>query len=169
MTDSFDFSDLVRPGAGAVAPRTPDDTNVLEALHMYRAAEAAMRRRTGTAMGLGENDLLALRFILDQRSAGHPVASKDITRYLGISSASTTVLIRRLETGGFIERRANSADRRSSELVPTEAAEGDTGPMLAVAQNHMAAATRTLTPEEARIVTRFLTTMRSTVDEIGQK
>ncbi|RFA11028.1 hypothetical protein B7R54_00870 [Subtercola boreus] len=136
---------------------------------MYRAAEAAMRRRTGSAMGLGDNDLLALRFILDQRAAGHPVASKDITRYLGISSASTTVLIRRLESGGFIERRENSADRRSSEIVPTQAAEGDTGPLLAVAQNHMAAATQTLTAEEARIVSRFLTTMRTTVDGIGAK
>ncbi|MDF2444620.1 MAG: hypothetical protein JWR01_2823, partial [Subtercola sp.] len=132
MTDSFDFSDLVRSDERASPGELPENSNVLDALHMYRAAEAAMRRRTGTAMGLGENDLLALRFILDQRAAGHPVASKDITRYLGISSASTTVLIRRLESGGFIERRENSTDRRSSELVPTEAAEGDTGPMLAV-------------------------------------
>ncbi|WP_246093066.1 MarR family winged helix-turn-helix transcriptional regulator [Subtercola boreus] len=169
MTDSFDFSDLVRPDAVPGPDPVQDDTNVLEALHMYRAAEAAMRRRTGSAMGLGDNDLLALRFILDQRAAGHPVASKDITRYLGISSASTTVLIRRLESGGFIERRENSADRRSSEIVPTQAAEGDTGPLLAVAQNHMAAATQTLTAEEARIVSRFLTTMRTTVDGIGAK
>ncbi|GGF22838.1 hypothetical protein GCM10011399_15590 [Subtercola lobariae] len=118
-------------------------------------------------MGLGENDLLALRFILDQRAVGHPVASKDVTRYLGISSASTTVLLRRLESGGFVERRENSADRRSSEIVPTTAAEGDTGPMLAVAQNNMAAAIQTLTVEEARIVARFLTMMRQTVDQIG--
>jgi DNA-binding MarR family transcriptional regulator len=134
---------------------------------MYRAAEAAMRRRTGTAMGLGENDLLALRFILDQRAGGHPVASKDVTRYLGISSASTTVLLRRLESGGFIERRENISDRRSSEIVPTTAAEGDTGPMLAVAQNNMAAAIQTLTVDEARTVARFLTMMRHTVDQIG--
>ncbi|MCU1482893.1 MAG: MarR family transcriptional regulator [Subtercola sp.] len=118
-------------------------------------------------MGLGENDLLALRFILDQRAGGHPVASKDITRYLGISSASTSVLLRRLESGGFIERRENMADRRSSEIVPTPAAEGDTGPMLAIAQNSMAAAIQTLSVEEARVVTRFLTMMRETVDRIG--
>ncbi|RFA22854.1 hypothetical protein B7R25_03915 [Subtercola boreus] len=134
---------------------------------MFRAAEAAMRRRTGSAMGLGENDLLALRFILNQRAAGHPIASKDVTRYLGISSASTTVLLRRLEAGGFIERRENSSDRRSSEIVPTPAAEGDTGPMLAMAQNHMAAATQTLSAEEARTVAQFLTMMRATVDQIG--
>ncbi|MEA9984325.1 MarR family transcriptional regulator [Subtercola vilae] len=134
---------------------------------MYRAAEAAMRRRTGTAMGLGENDLLALRFVLDQRAASIPVASKDITRYLGISSASTSVLLQRLEAGGFIERRESLTDRRSSEIVPTANAEGDTGPMLAVAQQHMAEATQNLTADEVRIVTRFLTTMKATVDQIG--
>ena len=182
MTDSFDYSDLVRSSTevdargGGVAehPETHHsapaaDTDVLEALHMLRAAEAAMRRRTGTAMGLGENDLLALRFVLDQRAAGRPVASKDITRYLGISSASTSVLLRRLEAGGFIERRENVSDRRSSEIVPTRAAEGDTGPMLAVAQNSMAAATQTLSADEARVVTRFLTMMRATVDGIGAR
>jgi DNA-binding MarR family transcriptional regulator len=179
VTDSYDFSDLVRSDSGsstdpagdaAAAAAAGDDAvapNVLEALHMYRAAEAAMRRRTGTAMGLGENDLLALRFILDKRAAGHPIASKDVTRYLGISSASTVVLLRRLEAGGFIERRENAADRRSSEIVPTSAAEGDTGPMLAVAQNQMAAAAQSLTPDDAQIVARFLNLMRETVDQIG--
>ncbi|MEF2977315.1 MarR family winged helix-turn-helix transcriptional regulator [Subtercola sp. YIM 133946] len=167
MTGTFDFSDLVRADSNPAAADAHDEANVLEALHMYRAAEAAMRRRTGTAMGLGENDLLALRFILDQRAAGHPVASKDVTRYLGISSASTTVLLRRLESGGFVERRENLADRRSSEIVPTPAAEGDTGPMLAVAQNSMATAIQTLTVDEARTVARFLTLMRQTVDSIG--
>ena len=167
MSDSFDFSDLVRADTNPAPADAQPEASVLEELHMYRAAEAAMRRRTGTAMGLGENDLLALRFILDQRSGGHPVASKDVTRYLGISSASTTVLLRRLESGGFIERRENLADRRSSEIVPTAAAEGDTGPMLAVAQNNMAAAVQTLSVDEARTVARFLAMMRQTVDQIG--
>jgi DNA-binding MarR family transcriptional regulator len=167
VTDSFDYSDLVRADSNPEADSVVEDTNVLEALQMYRAAEAAMRRRTGTSMGLGENDLLALRFILDQRAAGNFVASKDVTRYLGISSASTTVLLRRLETGGFIERLENVADRRSSQIIPTAAAEGDTGPMLAMAENSMAESIRSLTADEARTVTRFLKMMRETADRIG--
>ena len=145
------------------------NSNVLEALHVYRAAEAAMRRRTGVAMGLGENDLLALRFLLDNHAGGKVTAAKDITRYLGISSASTTVLLQRLEAGGFIERRASSSDRRSIEIYPTQAAEGDTGPMLAVAQHEMAESTESLTPDEAQVVTKFLNMMRETVDKIGPR
>ena len=59
------------------------DTGVLEALQVYRAAEAAMRRRTGAAMGIGENDLLALRLILDNTAAGRPTFAKDVSAYLG--------------------------------------------------------------------------------------
>jgi DNA-binding MarR family transcriptional regulator len=145
------------------------DPSVLEALHVYRAAEAAMRRRTGSAMGLGENDLLALRFILDNRAAGRVTAPKDVTNYLGISSASTTVLLHRLEKSKYIERRPNPLDKRSIEIVPTAAAEGDTGPMLAAAQQQMAGTTESLSEEEARIVRKFLTMMRDTVDGIGHQ
>lgn len=170
MTDSFDYSELVHPVSPddeSVEPEPQSDTSVFEALQVYHAAEAAMRRRTGTAMKLGGNDLLALRFLLDNQAAGRITASKDVTRYLGISSASTTVLLHRLERGGFIERRPSRTDRRSIEIVPTPSAEGDTGPLLAVAQNQIADASKSLTPDEARIITRFLTQMRKTVDQIG--
>jgi DNA-binding MarR family transcriptional regulator len=146
---------------------SPFDTSVLEALHVYRSAEAAMRRRTGLAMGLGENDLLALRYILDNHSLGRTTAAKDVTRYLGISTASTSVLLQRLEASGFIERRASSVDRRSIEIIPTAAAASDTGPMLAAAQRHMAESTQTLTADEAEVVRKFLNMMRDAVDGIG--
>ena len=147
---------------------TQPDTGVLEALQVYRAAEAAMRRRTGAAMGIGDNDMLALRFILDNHAAGRVTASKDVSAYLGISSASTSTLIDRLVRNGLIERRPSSRDKRSNEIVPTAAALGDTGPLLAAAQEQIAAATAELSPEEAATVTRFLTKMRETVDHIAR-
>ena len=149
-------------------PERPE-TGVLEALQVYRAAEAAMRRRTGAAMGIGDSDLLALRFILDRRAVGRVTASKDVSAYLGISSASTTALIDRLARGGFVERRPSTVDKRSIEIVPTAAALGDTGPMLEAAQTQIEAATAELSPEEAATITRFLTKMRETVDRISTK
>ncbi|MGJ4844995.1 MULTISPECIES: MarR family winged helix-turn-helix transcriptional regulator [unclassified Leifsonia] len=145
------------------------ETGVLEALQVYRAAEAAMRRRTGAAMGIGDSDLLALRYILDRRALGQVTASKDVSAYLGISSASTTALIDRLAKGGFVERRPSTVDKRSIEIVPTAAALGDTGPMLEAAQTQIEAATAELSPEEAATITRFLTKMRETVDRIATK
>ena len=128
-----------------------------------------MRRRTGAAMGIGENDLLALRLILDNTALGRPTFAKDVSAYLGVSSASTTLLIDRLAKSGFVERRPSRIDKRSVELVPTRAALGDTGPMLAAAQEQIAAATAELSPDEAETVTRFLTKMRETVDRIASE
>jgi len=128
-----------------------------------------MRRRTGAAMGIGENDLLALRLILDNTAVGRPTYAKDVSAYLGVSSASTTLLVDRLVRSGFLERRPSHSDKRSVELVPTRAALGDTGPLLAAAQEQIAAATAELSPDEAETVTRFLTKMRETVDRIASE
>ena len=43
---------------------------VLNALRRYRAAETAMRRRTRDSMGMGETDLLAVRFLLQAQRSG---------------------------------------------------------------------------------------------------
>jgi len=51
--------------------------------------------------------------------------------------------------------------------LPTRAALGDTGPLLAASQEQIAAATAELSPDEAETVTRFLTKMRETVDRIA--
>ncbi|MFK4641051.1 hypothetical protein ABIA52_003940 [Paenarthrobacter histidinolovorans] len=47
--------------------------DVLNALRDYRTAEAEMRRRTRTSMGMGETDLLALRYLLEAERAGREV------------------------------------------------------------------------------------------------
>lgn len=143
------------------------DTRVLEALQAYRAAEAAMRRRTGAEMGIGDSDLLALRLVLDNTAAERPTAVKDVGVYLGVSSASASALVDRLVRGGFIERRPSSTDRRSTELVPTPAALGEAGQLIAATYDRLAAATAELSPDEAATVTRFLVRMREAVDRIA--
>lgn len=75
---------------------------VLEALRTYRAAERAMRRRTRDEMSMGENELLALRYLF--RQPGHAAAPAALVAYLGISPAATSVLIDRLERSGHVQR-----------------------------------------------------------------
>ena len=164
MTNSFDFSDLVRPVVDTDAGQPT--MGVIEALQTYRSAEAAMRRRTGTAMGLGENDLLALRFILDQHEAGRVVASKDVTRYLGISSASTTVLLDRLERSGQMRREHSPFDRRALILVPTATTDEEVRAALGDVPERMVGVANQLTADQAAVVIEFLRNMREAVDEI---
>ncbi|MCU1404534.1 MAG: MarR family transcriptional regulator, partial [Glaciihabitans sp.] len=73
---------------------------VLESMRSYRAAETAMRRRTQISMGMNENDVLALRYVIMAQKDGRSIGPKELASYLGISSASTTVLIDRLEKSG---------------------------------------------------------------------
>lgn len=80
---------------------------VLESLRLYRAAERAMRRRTRDEMSMGENELLALRFLF--RQPDHRAQPAALVAYLGISPAATTVLIDRLERSGHVEREHDAA------------------------------------------------------------
>lgn len=80
---------------------------VLEALRTYRAAERAMRRRTRDEMSMGENELLALRYLF--RQPGHTAQPSALVAYLGISPAATSVLIDRLEQSGHVQREVDAA------------------------------------------------------------
>jgi len=94
---------------------------VLNALRRYRAAETAMRRRTRDSMGMGETDLLAVRYLLQAQRAGRIVKPKDLAAYLKISSASTTILIDRLVKSNHVRRDPHPTDRRAVlvELTPS--------------------------------------------------
>ena len=111
------------------ADRTGRGVAVLTALRDYRAAEAAMRRRTRSAMRMGETDLLAIRFLLKREGEGQTVSPKDLAAHLGISSASTTVLIDRLVRSGHVERRPHPTDRRATLVRLTRKGESMVGGM----------------------------------------
>jgi len=139
---------------------------VLEAMRTYRAAEAAMRSRTQRSMGLGENDLLALRYLLIAKQDGRTIGPKELTAYLGISSASTTVLIDRLERSGQVRREHSPFDRRALILVPTASTDEEIHAALGDVPARMVEVANRLDPAEAKVVIDFLTNMRAAVDEI---
>jgi len=145
---------------------TPRGVSVLEAMRTYRAAETAMQRRTQTSMGMGENDLLALRYVIMAQRDGRSIGPKELTQYLGISSASTTVLLDRLEKSGQMRRENSPFDRRALILVPTATTDEEVQAALGALPERMVEVADTLSPEEARIVVSFLNSMRAAVDEI---
>ena len=139
---------------------------VLEAMRTYRAAESAMRRRTQVSMGMGENDLLALRYVIMAQQAGRSIGPKELTGYLGISSASTTVLLDRLESKGQLRRENSPFDRRALILVATATTDAEVRAALGEVPERMVEVANTLDPDQARVVIDFLRRMRSAVDEI---
>lgn len=142
---------------------------VLEALRRYRAAEAAMRRRTRDSMGMGETDLLAIRFLLHAQRTGRDVSPKDLAVRLGISSASTTVLVDRLVTSGHVERRPHPTDRRALVIVPTGLSDSEVRATLGAMHDRMMRVAESLQPEEAAVVIDFFERMRIVVDEVDEQ
>lgn len=138
---------------------------VLEALRIYRAAEVAMRRRTRDSMSMGENELLVLRYLL--RDSSRQVRPGELTKYLGLSTASTTAILDRLERSGHITRAANPDDRRSIFVQVTPRADAEVRHTLGNMHDRMLAAVIDMTPDESAAVVAFLRRMSDAVDGVA--
>lgn len=129
---------------------------VLKSLRDYRTAETAVRRSTRDSMGMGETDILALRYLLRVQASGKSVVPKDISQFLGITSASTTSLIDRLVASGHVRREAHPTDRRSVIVVPTVESDREVRLTLGNMHREMMAVAEGLSADEARVVVEFL-------------
>jgi len=138
---------------------------VLEALRLYRAAEMAMRRRTRESMAMGENELLVLRYLIRKGDAF--VRPVELAAYLGVSTASMTALLDRLEKSGHITRIANPDDRRSIFVRATPLTEEEVRATLGTMHERMYAAVEGMSASEAEAVVSFLTRMSHAVDAVA--
>lgn len=139
---------------------------VLESLRLYRAADAAMRRRTQDEMSMGDNELLAMRMIIRQTRDDETTTPTDVARYLGITTTATTVLLDKLEKAGHIARTAHPRDRRMIALVATAHSVEEVRTTLGNAQQRMLSATRGLSDRSADAIVEFLDEMTRTVDQV---
>ncbi|GAB2706118.1 DNA-binding MarR family transcriptional regulator [Microbacterium marinum] len=137
---------------------------VLESLRTYRAAETAMRRRTRDSMSMGENELLALRFLL--RQPDHTSRPSELVKYLGVTSASVTTMLDRLEKTGRVQRVANPSDRRSIFVRATPHANEEVRETLGKMHELMYGVAVGLTPEAQEHVVAFLQKMADAVDGV---
>ena len=140
--------------------------DVLEAFRVYRAAEAAMRRRTRETMSMGENDLLVLRYLLKAAGQGRSVSPHELTRYLGVSTASTTAIVDRLERSGHVIRLPHPTDRRSILVVATSASDTEVRRTLGKMHDRMLSAVLDMTPDESAAVVACLARLQAAVDEV---
>lgn len=139
---------------------------VLQAMRLYRSAEAAMRRRTRESMQMGENDLLALRFVIGARQRGEAVTPTDLSRYLGVKTSSVTAMIDRLEGAGHLRRVPSASDRRRLTVEPTDHADHEVRKTLGEMHERMLGATEGLDAGAALSIVEFLDRMRGAVDAI---
>ncbi|APF35103.1 hypothetical protein CBF90_14260 [Microbacterium sp. AISO3] len=96
----------------AVQGETSSASAVLDALWAYEAAEGAIRLRLRDSMLVCENDLIALEKLIEAQDRDIALTPSNITQELGISSASTTAMLDRLERSGYLRRQPHPSDRR---------------------------------------------------------
>lgn len=82
-----------------------------------RAGEA-YNRRAFAELGLGAGHADYIRTVC--RSAGIP--QEELSMHIGVDKSNVTRTLIQLEAAGFVERRPNPADRRSTLVYPTDLA-----------------------------------------------
>jgi DNA-binding MarR family transcriptional regulator len=107
-------------------------------------------------LGLSVSDFSALDHVAQSQESGRPVGPTELAHHLGMTSASATVLVDRLETAGHLRRRPRADDRRRVLLELTDATrqriESHLGPVL----NEVQQLTESLTSAERDAVLTYL-------------
>lgn len=167
----MDESDERSPTSGYWFPREEEETasavELLDELRRYRQSNAAMRSRVQADMGMGEKDLLALRLLLAASAEGRTVRQRDLAEALGITAASSSALVDRLERGGFALRTPHPADRRSTAVTPTARADHEVRGALRSMHTRMIAVAEALSPSERAVVTGFLRTLNHSLEDVS--
>lgn len=151
---------------GTVAAAAPvSAVDVLRAVRRFRAADVAMRIRARSNMEMNDSDLVALRHLIAAEERSEPIGPKDLSVFLGISSAATAKLLSRLEAAGRLRREPHPSDRRAQVLHATRRAHDEIRRALGAAHHRMLAAAERLTAPQQRAVVSFLDELSGAMDE----
>ncbi|MGN6427827.1 MarR family transcriptional regulator [uncultured Leifsonia sp.] len=127
-----------------------------------------MRRRTRESMRMGENDLLALRFLLREQSEGRVATPADIATLLRLKSSSVTVMLDRLTASGHVRREPHPSDRRKLAIIATPGADEEVRHTLGAMHGRLLAAAEGLGPADAELIEGFLARLTGALDTIDR-
>ncbi|HWK92472.1 MAG TPA: MarR family transcriptional regulator [Luteimicrobium sp.] len=135
----------------------------LDAVRRFLRADEAMRRKLQHDMEMNETDLRAVRHLAAAERDGRTVAPRDLSRALGISTASTTKLLDRLEAAGRLRRTQHPTDRRGLRIELTSHVHTEVHETLGAMHARMRRVAATLGPAEAAVVVGFLDALADAV------
>ena len=144
----------------------PHAADVIANLLDYRLAEEAMGQRTRDSMHMGTTDLQAIRFLLKAQSEDRIVSGRNLADHLGMTSASVTALLDRLTKSGHVQRTPHPTDRRSNMVTATPGSDDEVRQTLGAMHGRMIDTARGLSPDDAALIHRFLTSMAAAVDSV---
>ena len=133
--------------------------DVLNLLRRYRETESAMRARVRGHMGMGEKDILALRYLLEARATGTVIRQKDLAAKLDITTPSVSNMVDRLVADGHARRTPHPDDRRSIAVEATEDGDREVRETLRRMHDRMYAVVTAMSPADRAVVADFLAQM----------
>lgn len=140
---------------------------LMAAMVALRAAEKALAEASMRYMELGETDMRALHFLIVCENAGTLATPSAIAQSLGISSASTTKLLDRLERAGHVRRERHPSDRRALVVGVEPATRATAMRTMGAQQARRVNAARRLDPGQREIVIGFLEDMAAEISMDG--
>ncbi len=142
---------------------------MMVAMGNLREAEDQLTDASTRYMKLNKTDMRALHFLIVCQHRDQLATPGDIATHLGITTASTTKLLDRLEKGGHITREPHPSDRRA--LVVRVTPETHRSAMNTVgrqqAKRFEVAAART--PDEREVIISFLEDTSAELSTTGQE
>lgn len=161
--DKNDPASVLIDRSGVSPEEMQEISAVMAALGRLRDAEQQLSEASQRYMKLGRSDMRALHFLIVAQHSSAVITPSAIATHLGISTASTTKLLDRLEAGGHIVRSAHPHDRRALAISVTEEtrdAAMQTVGRLQAKRYHAAAR---LTSDERAVVVRFIDDMTNQI------
>ena len=151
----------------------PEDLRQIAALRgalgELREAEQRLSQVSRRYMQLNETDMRALHYLIVCSNRGVVATPGGIAHQLGISTASTTKLLDRLERGGHIRRAPHPSDRRALAISITPETRHAAMETVGRQQSKRFYAAARLTAEERDVVIRFLRDMTAEISLTGEE
>ncbi|WP_217181920.1 MarR family winged helix-turn-helix transcriptional regulator [Streptomyces sp. AC495_CC817] len=142
---------------------------LMGALGELREAEQRLSRASRRYMQLNDSDMRALHYLIVCANRGVIATPGGIAQHLGISTASTTKLLDRLEKGGHIHRSPHPSDRRALAISITPETRQAAMDTVGRQQSKRFYAAARLTSAEREVVIRFLTDMTAEIALTGEE
>lgn len=155
------------PTEGLTDEEVEHISELMNALGHLRTTERQLSEASRQYMKLKETDMRAIHYLILCANNGTVATPGAIARHLGISAASTTKLLDRLQAGGHITRTPHPEDRRALAIRVTTATHQSAVETVGRQQAKRIHAAARLTRAEREVVIRFLQDMTAEISPQG--
>lgn len=137
--------------------------NIMTAMARLRDVEKQIIEASQRYMQLKKTDMRALHFLITRENLGITATPSMLAAHLGITTASTTKLLDRLEKGGHITRSRHPEDRRAITLAVSPETRTTAESTMGKHESVRLKAASQLSADECAVITDFL---NATADDI---